>query len=902
MKRSNSLNKLRIEKRSIQTELNNLKPKLSRGIHNTRKHQLDTQKIIEYTLRLNKIEAQIIEEENKLKNLRRTTFSLVNTPLCRSMFTTLPKHIVEKTTPQNLEKTFVTETPTTETEDLPPVTEATVSEAHISESIALDTLEDVIVDTVNLGRGASGGLNPISQTLPPASNNSDFQSFIINTVGLGKVSTGGAIPKNLKTSTEFPIKITSEQSSNWLTSSSDMRSMSGGETNVSQFYKNPLTSNWQQTWQQNMNLDSNPYRKDDDLFALIPPISSQSTFPPSLQTISEDIGPLNIPSIATAPQMTSETQLPPKQSAKFNDSHNINLLSALMAQNNVSLPNQAPLASQISLPNQANVQHTQMNQTAPVPSQYTLAAPIQQPNTLVDPSLSVSQFQTSNLAQNFEPQPIQQLQGEPSQYIAPGFPQRDLLQAQQLAQGISPQFNEFQSQINANILRNYYAAQAQPQFQSQSQSQQQAHQQGRPRPPIRGPNYPQMDPNFEYQLRNARRKLDRPRDTFLRRLRCIPKFSGDSYAQLIDFIEVIESLFVSCLNESEENELYQQILLQLRGEARNVVLALNNNDWYIIKEKLLSYFAYLANKEILTSQLENARQQENETLSAYADRVRNLLREKNATYAFMTEEQKLEHNRFARRAFSKGITDRSLRNRLITRGAASLEDAIAYAIEAENDNINDIPAIDLYCRKCNRNGHRLRDCKATINNNSDMSRLISALRSFTLQNRPPGIRNNFMQPNGLNRGYGAPMPSNNIYRGRNFLQNRNWNIRNENNPYRNWMANSFMPNRSWNSNNSMPNRNWNTTANRNWNPAPNQTWNANRNQNQTWNTNGNSNSNGNSGSNQMQNVNDQFQNRQNRNNFAPRQNDRSRQNNFATMMSQSDARISSSSENSISEN
>lgn len=114
------------------------------------------------------------------------------------------------------------------------------------------------------------------------------------------------------------------------------------------------------------------------------------------------------------------------------------------------------------------------------------------------------------------------------------------------------------------------------------------------------------------QNQNLRANSTRPRDTFLRRLRSIPKFNGDSYAQLREFIDVTESLFISCINRTEENELYEQILLQVRGEARNVVLSLNNGDWEITKKALIKYFAYLANRDILTSQLENARQYEGE--------------------------------------------------------------------------------------------------------------------------------------------------------------------------------------------------------------------------------------------------------------------------------------------------
>lgn len=424
----------------------------------------------------------------------------------------------------------------------------------------------------------------------------------------------------------------------------------------------------------------------------------------------------------------------------------------------------------------------------------------------------------------------------------------------------------------------------------------------------------------------------KPRDTFLRRLRCIPKFNGESYAQLKEFMEVSESLYISCDNEAEETEFYQQMLLQLRGEARTVVTSINNPDWEKIKGKLLKYFSYLSNKEILTSQLENARQEENESLNAFADRVRRMLREKNATYSFMTEDQKQEINRMARKSFSKGVLNRSLRNRLVTRGTTSLEDAIAYAIEAENDSINDISPTELYCRKCDRSGHRFKDSKNANNDNSEMNRLISALRSLSNQNRPNQNRNNTF-PNGMGRLVNASALFNRAQNQNNFTPNRNWNNQasNGNNfiPNRNWSNNNFSPNRTWNnnnnnfpsnrnwnSNNSAPNGNWNNSANnRNWNNSmPNRNWNSNNSSpngnNRNWNQNQGSNwSNRNNGSNgapsnnQSQGPNTQGPNTPNRTNFGQqRQNNRQRQNNSIDMSNRSSPPMSSSSENPSSEN
>lgn len=404
-------------------------------------------------------------------------------------------------------------------------------------------------------------------------------------------------------------------------------------------------------------------------------------------------------------------------------------------------------------------------------------------------------------------------------------------------------------------------------------------------PIFRGQNF-----NDQAFVQNQNQRV-KPRDTFLRRLRCIPKFNGDSYAQLKEFTDVVESLYVSCTNESEENELYEQLLLQVRGEPRNILMALDNPNWPTIRAKLMKNFAYLANKEILTTQLENVRQYKDEPLNAYAERVRNLLRDKNATYSFMTEEQKLEHNRLARRSFTRGVSNPKLRNCLTTRGPSSLEDAIAHAIEAENDDINYIPNADLYCRKCNMNGHRQRECNRQNNDSSEIGKLIAALRSIGGQNRPTSQNRNFM-PNNNNANNPNFFRNLNNSRNRDWNQNQskpNWNfnpnsqIQNFNNgpQNRSWNQNNNYPNRNWDQNNNYSNRNWNQNynypnrnSNQNWTPnsnLQNRNWNSNENsQNQEWNQERNWNQNSNSNTNRENNFNRNGNNANRNQNNQPR--------------------------------
>lgn len=49
-----------------------------------------------------------------------------------------------------------------------------------------------------------------------------------------------------------------------------------------------------------------------------------------------------------------------------------------------------------------------------------------------------------------------------------------------------------------------------------------------------------------------RHHRERARETFLRRLRMIPRFDGDSFKDMKDFVDIVNTLYNSCLNELEE--------------------------------------------------------------------------------------------------------------------------------------------------------------------------------------------------------------------------------------------------------------------------------------------------------------------------------------------------------------
>lgn len=296
---------------------------------------------------------------------------------------------------------------------------------------------------------------------------------------------------------------------------------------------------------------------------------------------------------------------------------------------------------------------------------------------------------------------------------------------------------------------------------------------------------------------NFERNSNKARPIFLKRLNNIPEFDGESFENLKKFLDKVETLYYSATNNAESNELFEHVLLKLNGEARDLIVALDHFDWADIKSALVQHYAHLCNKNLVTTQLENIRQGEKETLTEYSERARKLLRTKNAMYSNLTKEQREEHNRIAYKAYMKGLTNTKLKERVVTRGASSLDTAIENAIDMELDTQNQIQSNELFCKACRNIGHRERDCRSRNNGDNAILKFVSAIRNIGQLD--------------LTRNSNTSMNRN--WQNRNFQGNMN---RNNWNPNNNSQNNKFPlgPNRSFenrmNENRDVENRNWNT--------------------------------------------------------------------------------------------
>lgn len=318
---------------------------------------------------------------------------------------------------------------------------------------------------------------------------------------------------------------------------------------------------------------------------------------------------------------------------------------------------------------------------------------------------------------------------------------------------------------------------------------------------------------------NSQYEVQTVRKSYIRRLGAIPIFDGESYKSLCNFLDIAEALNDSWINDEEKTEFIDTLSLQIRGEARKVVGNLYESNFDAMKNSLMTHFSYLANKDIITSQLENLHQENKESITEYANRARNILREKCATYKHLTEEQKRDYNRTARRAFAKGIKDQKIQDKVVTRGASSLEDAIAYAIELENDLVNTIPRSEFFCTFCKVAGHRERECKRKESNG--VNQLVNIFKAAALGNAANfSLSRNRIPIRPINRNWGyRPNMNNWNNRNRNILRSRYNNNNNNNNSNGNtgWQnRGSYNGNNySRNQNTSWDNQNQNQNPNRN---------------------------------------------------------------------------------------
>lgn len=236
------INALRIERNLSQNRLLTLEKNLDTGTYNTRKYQLDSEKIERLKNRIVEINTEIHSETAKLNRVKFARINTSEIPILKSMFVirSPPKKgpLAEKPEDQ-LNKTFEAQTTEANTpksiDDTGIFQTEKTQQPNIPRTTTYPYIEDVIEN------------DPFKQT-PTTSKNTDFQHFVQKTVGLGTTS-GGTLPKVSK---KLDFSFPTEQFN---------KTTQLSQPQVTQIHKTPIT----------LEIPKRTASFADDFYALRPP-------------------------------------------------------------------------------------------------------------------------------------------------------------------------------------------------------------------------------------------------------------------------------------------------------------------------------------------------------------------------------------------------------------------------------------------------------------------------------------------------------------------------------------------------------------------------------------------------------------------------------------------------------
>lgn len=330
-------------------------------------------------------------------------------------------------------------------------------------------------------------------------------------------------------------------------------------------------------------------------------------------------------------------------------------------------------------------------------------------------------------------------------------------------------------------------------------------------PPVN--NYPQQSNFTRNNNENPNNRVNHQepqvRRTFLKYLDSIPIFSGRSHEDLKAFIEVCDRIENICDNQSEYRDFLTRARFQLRGRA--YMISSNLNDWVDIRSSILSNYEYLANHDILDSQIENLRQEKDENLEKFTNRAMNLFVKKDEMYCSLSGEQKRDHDRIARKAFARGLFNQTLRETICRQRFSSLEDTISHSFLVE-DELRNSSRRETGCTYCKRIGHRESECRSKANNSNSLDKLAEALKGLTTNSNSNNSNFNSNRNNNFN---------NNNSRSFNSNSNPKWN-NNGNKPYnQNQNSGNYSNNNRNFSNNNNNSRNYGNNSGNNNNNSTN---------------------------------------------------------------------------------
>lgn len=199
----------------------------------------------------------------------------------------------------------------------------------------------------------------------------------------------------------------------------------------------------------------------------------------------------------------------------------------------------------------------------------------------------------------------------------------------------------------------------------------------------------------------------------------VPSFSGKEMP-LNQFTEKIDEMFTLLDEQTDKNKLVKWIRVKLTGRAKEVVTATNANTWDQIKTALRSEMLQPISTQSASKQLSRLRQNENESIEAFGERVKKLLSLLNNSYAPTISaaaliEIRTENAKMAQTVFEDGLNNTFLKMGVMNAQKTSLADSIHEAMDKEPRWTRNRGSKDgkthKSCNHCGKPGHIEEDCR-----------------------------------------------------------------------------------------------------------------------------------------------------------------------------------------------
>lgn len=213
----------------------------------------------------------------------------------------------------------------------------------------------------------------------------------------------------------------------------------------------------------------------------------------------------------------------------------------------------------------------------------------------------------------------------------------------------------------------------------------------------------------------------------------IPDFGIDPKISLDNFITRVE-MIQNDLEENEKIKFFNFILCKLNGDAYDAYRfnSANIDDWDALKKQLKLKFKPIKSLNNLKTDLFQCVQENNESISMFADRIQKLLSELNNSYidrlgradsVFIIQ----DNNSTALNSFSRGLKNLSIKTLVLAGNYKTLMEAVTKALEEESClNLNapstskssvshtkdstKISNSNIVCQICNKSGHIASKC------------------------------------------------------------------------------------------------------------------------------------------------------------------------------------------------